>query len=144
MLSAFSFTESSVAKLSELLKENAKKLVDEQYQEMLVHAGLDELVNVISSKISPLSKHPKATPDAIRRSMHKLDLYLTLEMNAEDRIQDIELQRRVVEREKGRFLDVYREIVDALEDPANLFEVGLVTRSFDQVTILLSTMDDYS
>ncbi|KAG0296310.1 Golgi transport complex subunit 6 [Dissophora globulifera] len=141
----YPFTKNKVDGLEKQIQEYVDTVVDEQHILLLKQSGIAPLVNALETKDekTPLSQVPGMDAASISAVLSRLDHFLgsvNLDLTAWlSKIVSSRLAKSVSTRNVKMFVDTYRRLCLAIEDPRNRYEfpATILTRTADEVEMLL-------
>ncbi|KAG0321024.1 Golgi transport complex subunit 6 [Dissophora globulifera] len=141
----YPFTKNKVDGLEKQIQEYVDTVVDEQHILLLKQSGIAPLVNALETKDekTPLSQVPGMDAASISAVLSRLDHFLgsvNLDLTAWlSKIVSSRLAKSVSTRNVKMFVDTYRRLCQAIEDPTNRYEfpATILTRTADEVEMLL-------
>ncbi|KAF9429135.1 Golgi transport complex subunit 6 [Entomortierella beljakovae] len=141
----YPFTTSKVKELEKQIQGYVDIVVDEQHIVLLRQSGISPLIQAMETKDenTPLSQVPNMDVASVSAVLSKLDHFLgsvNLDLTAWlSKIVSSRLAKTISTQNVKMFVDAYRRLCNAIEDPANMYEfpATILVRTADDVELLL-------
>ncbi|KAF9200581.1 Golgi transport complex subunit 6 [Haplosporangium sp. Z 27] len=141
----YPFTTQKVEDLEKQIQGYVEIVVDEQHMVLLKQSGIAPLIQAMETKDdkTPLSKVPNMDATSISTVLSRLDHFLgsvNLDLTAWlSKIVSSRLAKNISTQNVKMFVDAYRRLCSAIEDPKNQYEfpATILVRTADEVEMLL-------
>ncbi|KAL1919011.1 uncharacterized protein VTP21DRAFT_2392 [Calcarisporiella thermophila] len=145
VLTLYPFTNSRSAFIESQIDGHIELLVNELHASLLKQSGLSPMVEALDTKNAdtPLSQLPGLDSSSLASILSQLDAFLcTASVDLSFRLSCLahaRLARKTTQHAIRMFLETYRRICEAIENPLNEYEIsGIVLRRVEEVEELLS------
>jgi len=141
-LSLYPGTEQRLAELAETLNCKLVDLSKEQAAHLLASLALAPLLHLLENRDgTPLSTVPGCHPQAVAAVGARMDSLLSapdiLLLPATRLLLSSQHRKQVTQHAFTRLHEVYQQLFNAVQDPSNAYQQGLLPRSPDQIAALL-------
>ncbi|KAG0028552.1 Golgi transport complex subunit 6 [Podila clonocystis] len=141
----YPFTKNKVAELEKQIQEYVEIVVDEQHMVLLKQSGIAPLVQAMATKDdkTPLSSVPNMDGASITAILARMDHFLgsaSLDLSSWlSKIVSSRLAKAISSQNLKMFVDAYRRLCEAIEDPVNQYEfpATILVRTADEVEMVL-------
>ncbi|KAI1318167.1 Golgi transport complex subunit 6 [Mortierella claussenii] len=141
----YPFTKHKVEDLEKQIQEYVDTVVIEQHTVLLKQSGIAPLMQALETKDdkTPLSMVPSMDAASITAVLSRLDYFLgavNLDLTQWlSKIVSSRLAKSISTQNVKMFIDSYRRLCEAIEDPKNCYEfpATILTRTADEVEMLL-------
>ncbi|KAF9114484.1 Golgi transport complex subunit 6 [Mortierella sp. AM989] len=141
----YPFTTHKVEDLEKQIQGYVEIVVDEQHMVLLKQSGIAPLIQAMETKDdkTPLSQVPNMDGTSIITVLSRLDHFLgsvNLDLTAWlSKIVSSRLAKNISTQNVKMFVDAYRRLCNAIEDPKNKYEfpATILVRTADEVEMLL-------
>ncbi|KAG0044297.1 Golgi transport complex subunit 6 [Gryganskiella cystojenkinii] len=141
----YPFTKHKVEVLEKQVQEYVDTIVDELHIVLLKQSGIAPLIHAMETKEdqTPLSKVPQMDSASVSNVLSHLDRFLgTVDLDLASWLSKIvssRLAKEISRQNVKMFVDAYRMLCSAIEDPKNQYEnpSGILVRSADDVQMVL-------
>jgi len=141
-LSLYHATESKLGELSKQIDSCLTSLSKEQSSHLLASLGLSHVPELLSNRDgTPLCTVPGLQPASVHSAANRLDSLLSapdlLLLPATRLLVSSQHRRLVTQHAFTHLHSVYSQLYTAVQDPANNYDRGILTRTPDQIAELL-------
>ncbi|KAJ7139696.1 oligomeric Golgi complex subunit 6 [Mycena epipterygia] len=146
VLEPFPFTSQKRQTLQEVVEEKVVHLTEEHYKNILVDAGIDQVVEtcVNRDESEPMSRIPATLPAQLQIALHNFSLWLSgLEVVQSPRLSQLTAQRlhiKIHQAALERMARSYQLICEQVKKPENKYEAASTLlgsqRPFGQINLL--------
>ncbi|KAF9982243.1 Golgi transport complex subunit 6 [Mortierella antarctica] len=141
----YPFTKHKVESLEKQVQEYVDIVIDEQHMVLLKQSGIAPLIQAMETKDdkTPLSQVPNMDSASISAVLSRLDHFLgsvNLDLTSWlSKIVSSRLAKAISSQNVKMFVDAYRRLCEAIEDPKNKYEfpATILVRTADEVEMLL-------
>ncbi|KAG0256026.1 Golgi transport complex subunit 6 [Mortierella polycephala] len=141
----YPFAKQKVEELEKQIQQYVEVVVDEQHIVLLKQSGIAPLIQAMETKdgTTPLSSVPNMEATSVSTVLSRLDHFLgsvNLDLNSWlSKIVSSRLAKTISTQNVKMFVDAYRQLCDAIEDPKNKYEfpATILVRTADEVEMLL-------
>ncbi|KAF9957617.1 Golgi transport complex subunit 6 [Mortierella alpina] len=141
----YPFTKHKVEGLEKQVQEYVDIVVDEQHMVLLKQSGIAPLIQAMETKDdkTPLSQVPNMDSASVSAVLSRLDHFLgsvNLDLTSWlSKIVSSRLAKAISTQNVKMFVDAYRRLCEAIEDPKNKYEfpATILVRTADEVEMLL-------
>ncbi|KAF9429672.1 Golgi transport complex subunit 6 [Podila epigama] len=141
----YPFTKRKVEELEKQIQEYVEIVIDEQHMVLLKQSGIAPLIQAMATKDdkTPLSTLSNMDGASITAILSRMDPFLEsvgLDLSAWlSKIVSSRVAKTIISQNLKMFVDAYRRLCEAIEDPANRYEfpATILVRTADEVEMLL-------